>query len=721
MAEVVAKYKLDVNDAVKNLDKLQKETKSLDNDLDKAGKDGTKSLDNVGKKASGLSSTFNKLGGVIAAAFAVDRVISIGKEMVNVAAKAEGIERAFQKLNRPNLLANLRKATRGTVSDLELMQKAVRANNFQIPLDKLATFFEFATKRSIETGESVDYLVNSIVDGIGRKSTLVLDNLGISASQLQEEIKRTGDFGVAAANIIEQSLAETGEVADTTAIKIAQLNTAMENLKVQGGNAIITAFDELSKSWEGASNQLKELLGTQEDLNIFGKILKHILDDLKAPFEALGAVSEWTLGIFNNIKNGINEIYDSAKKELADAGIIYQVQEQSEKTERSVKGLSGAIASFYALLKKGETEEYVRSIAQLNTELKDLQSAFELAEIGGADFYKIADQIEAKIEEINLAMRLLVERQFATQPDIEIGIKTVSEIDQQKAETDDILADYAYRNGEIKKAVRERNEMEAALAEERKQQEQQIALAITEQSLNTISQVIGSIAQIQQNAFAAEQEELNRQLEQGLITREEFERKDLEIRKKAAQTAKDTALFQAILSTAQATVAALGAVPFTPANIAFAALVGATGAAQIAAIASQPLPQFAEGGLVAEHGMLQGKTHAQGGILVEAERDEFFVNAKRTRENIGLLKAVNDGTVESFIMSKYVNPMIDESLFKGFGDIGNSAKLNGITANLKDHNILHGLDRLRQSQTYGLNMVAGKLDKLSNRNTRTGW
>ena len=56
MAEVVAKYKLDVNDAVKNLDKLQKETKSLDNDLDKAGKDGTKSLDNVGKKASGLRS-----------------------------------------------------------------------------------------------------------------------------------------------------------------------------------------------------------------------------------------------------------------------------------------------------------------------------------------------------------------------------------------------------------------------------------------------------------------------------------------------------------------------------------------------------------------------------------------------------------------------------------------------------------------------------------------
>jgi hypothetical protein len=60
-------------------------------------------------------------------------------------------------------------------------------------------------------------------------------------------------------------------------------------------------------------------------------------------------------------------------------------------------------------------------------------------------------------------------------------------------------------------------------------------------------------------------------------------------------------------------------------------------------------------------------------------------------------------------MTKYVKPMIDESLFKGFADIGRSAELNGITANLKDHNILHGLDRLRQSQQQGFQYLAKEL------------
>ena len=88
-----------------------------------------------------------------------------------------------------------------------MIKQAVRASNFKVPLNQLATFFEFATKRAAQTGESVDYLVNSIIDGIGRKSTLVMDNLGISATELQAEIKKVGDFGQAAEEtLLDQKL-----------------------------------------------------------------------------------------------------------------------------------------------------------------------------------------------------------------------------------------------------------------------------------------------------------------------------------------------------------------------------------------------------------------------------------------------------------------------------------------------------------------------------------
>ena len=40
--------------------------------------------------------------------------------------------------------------------------------------------------------KSVDFLVNSIVTGIGRKSVLILDNLGLSAVDVNEKFKESG-------------------------------------------------------------------------------------------------------------------------------------------------------------------------------------------------------------------------------------------------------------------------------------------------------------------------------------------------------------------------------------------------------------------------------------------------------------------------------------------------------------------------------------------------
>lgn len=201
--------------------------------------DFNKKADQLAQTGKSLTNKFKAFGAAIAAVFALDKIVSFGKEALGLAAKAEGIKAAFDRLNNPTLLNDLRRATRGTVDDLTLMQKAVQAKNFKIPLDQLATYFEFATKRAIQTGESVDYLVDSIITGIGRKSVLVMDNLGISAVALQDEVKKTGDFATAAGNIINKELTEMGNVADTTTIKIAKLNTSWTNFKTKVGESII--------------------------------------------------------------------------------------------------------------------------------------------------------------------------------------------------------------------------------------------------------------------------------------------------------------------------------------------------------------------------------------------------------------------------------------------------------------------------------------------------
>ena len=117
------------------------------------------------------------MGGVIGASFAVDAIRQFVSESVDLANQAEGVRAAFDRINDPQLLSNLREATKGTIDDLELMKAAVKAKNFNIPLNQLGNLLGFAQQRATETGESIDYMAESIVLGIARKSIPILDNL----------------------------------------------------------------------------------------------------------------------------------------------------------------------------------------------------------------------------------------------------------------------------------------------------------------------------------------------------------------------------------------------------------------------------------------------------------------------------------------------------------------------------------------------------------------
>jgi len=234
------------------------------------------------KQSEGQLSSFKgvvgKIGGAIAGAFAVNKIVQFTKEAYKLAGQAQGVYNAFSRLNRPGLLNDLKEATRGTTDELKLMQTAVQANNFKIPLDQLATYLKFATNRAIETGESVDYLVQSIILGIGRKSPLILDNLGISASELREELAKTGDMGKAVGNIINKSMSEAGDAIETSAVKTQKLGAALKDLMVTvgnsqpvkgAGNAISNALTDWATGWNNIINS-KSLNAFQKTAALLG-------------------------------------------------------------------------------------------------------------------------------------------------------------------------------------------------------------------------------------------------------------------------------------------------------------------------------------------------------------------------------------------------------------------------------------------------------------------
>jgi hypothetical protein len=116
---------------------------------------------------------------------------------------------------------------------------------------------------------------------------------------------------------------------------------------------------------------------------------------------------------------------------------------------------------------------------------------------------------------------------------------------------------------------------------------------------------------------------------------------------KQANRDKALSLFQAVVSTARAVAEALP-------NIPLSILVGAAGAIQIAAIASQPIPKFEKGGEVG------GKRHSEGGTMVEAEQGEYIVNRKQTSAHRRELNALNQSSdaFKKLIQDRYVRPAL---------------------------------------------------------------
>jgi len=255
--EIVAVYRAEVEQYKKAVDELTKKV----NELDKSEKDvaktsetafnkGKQSVEGMGSSVASLTNGMKSLAAAVGVAFTVDRVVAFTRESVKLAASAEGVERAFSRVGSPQLLQGLRQATRGTVSDLQLMQNAVKASNFQIPLEQLANMFKFAQSRARETGESVDNLVDSIILGIGRKSPLILDNLGISAVRLREkfnglsvESASVTDVARVFGEIATEELAKVGQQSDTTADQLAQLAVKWDNISMAVGKAAINAAE----------------------------------------------------------------------------------------------------------------------------------------------------------------------------------------------------------------------------------------------------------------------------------------------------------------------------------------------------------------------------------------------------------------------------------------------------------------------------------------------
>lgn len=196
---------------------------------------------------------------------------------VELAESADGVIHAFEKIGTEDYLQTLRDETKGTVSDIELMKAAVKAKDFRIPLEDLGKYLSFAQLKAQQTGQSLDYMVDSIVTGLGRQSPQILDNLGLSAAEIKEQTKETGSFMKAVATIVEKNLAQAGETYISAADRAARRTVELENAQISLGKTLLPLKDEFTDIYGqiqiGAINAIKYIVKHRDTIWTLVKVV----------------------------------------------------------------------------------------------------------------------------------------------------------------------------------------------------------------------------------------------------------------------------------------------------------------------------------------------------------------------------------------------------------------------------------------------------------------
>lgn len=150
------------------------------------------------------------------------------------------------------------------------------------------------------------------------------------------------------------------------------------------------------------------------------------------------------------------------------------------------------------------------------------------------------------------------------------------------------------------------------------------------------------------------------------VEREKIEKKfavkKAELARKQAITDKAFALFNIIITTAEAIAKAGG----NPTQIALATI---NGGIQAAAVAAQPLPeipQYEKGGIVLaggrqHNGHLYGRSHSLGGILINAQGGEYIWDIPTVKKHGDIIKAAHQNRLHDLMLSKYVAPLLERA------------------------------------------------------------
>ncbi|MDY5433704.1 hypothetical protein [Bacteroides pyogenes] len=374
----------------------------------------------------------------------------IAAEGVEMAASADGVKHAFDKLDDGSILQDLRRATKDTVTDLDLMKAVVRAKDFRIPFEDLGKYLQFAQMKAQQTGQSVEYMTDSIIAGLGRKSVMILDNLGLSAAEINEEVAKTGDFMSAVASIVDKQLAAAGENYVSSADRAQAATVRFKNAQLELGQTLLPLKEDWDELYTGVMVTF---------MNLTGWAVKHrrIITLLISAYTAYIATQK--IATLWNAKHASSTMLSVAAEKLHTLHLALSRKAFLTKIivmdlYRGRCNLATAATEMFNLVLKKTPVGLVASL------LATAATAFFL-------FKSKVDPATSSINELNKRLRTertelnnLFDEMKKTNPGTTERIRL---IDQLKERYPGLLSDYGLETASLKEITRAQNEANTAL------------------------------------------------------------------------------------------------------------------------------------------------------------------------------------------------------------------------------------------------------------------
>jgi len=213
-------------------------------------------------------------------------------KLTGITSEALQLERAFVNLQASigevaeTTLVKLRKATKGTVSDMKLMEMTNNAVLLGVgkAADDFAMLAEGGRRLGAAVGRSATEGFNDLVVGIGRQSRMILDNLGIivetekayktfadslgkTSSQLTDNQKKYA-FYLGAVDAVQTKIKALGPDVESVASRFGRFHATLDNLMVDVGKSFIPAVSRLfSKFGEFITDNRMKVQAWSEFIN----------------------------------------------------------------------------------------------------------------------------------------------------------------------------------------------------------------------------------------------------------------------------------------------------------------------------------------------------------------------------------------------------------------------------------------------------------------------